>query len=102
MDRGELKRRFCQAKTEEEFVSLGVALFSPGWEGGGLAKALAEEWERRQHETPAESCRRKRDAFWWRATKPLRWGADVCCGLESLIAWIALIVAILALWHSLQ
>lgn len=100
MDRGELKRRFCQAKTEEEFVSLGVALFEPVWDGENLQAVLASEWNRRQEETPAERRRRKLDAFWWDVTRPLRWGADVCCGLESLIAWIALIVAILALWRS--
>ena len=101
-ERAALEKRFLHAKTKEEYVSLGVRLFQPLVDIDNLEEVLSENWEEKQRETPAERRRRKWEAFRWKVTKPLRLLADGGLDIASLIAFIALIIAAIALFRPAQ
>jgi guanosine-3,5-bis(diphosphate) 3-diphosphatase, (ppGpp)ase len=101
-ERAALEKRLLHAKTKEEYVSIGVRLFQPLVDVDNLEEVLAENWEEKQRETPAERRRRKWEAFWWKVTKPLRLIADGGLDIAILIAFIALIIAAIALFRPAQ
>lgn len=99
-ERAALEKRLLHAKTKEEYVSLGVRLFQPLVDVDNLEEVLSENWEEKQRETLAERRRRKWEAFWWKVTKPLRRLVDDLGLCDTIIALIALGIAILALLRS--
>ena len=101
-ERAELEKRFSKAKTKEEYVALGVELFQPLVDMDNLEEVLSERWEEKQRETPAERRCRAWEAFWWKVTKPLRLLADGGPDVAALIAFMALIIAVVALFRPAQ
>nr|DAN91253.1 MAG TPA: hypothetical protein [Bacteriophage sp.] len=98
----DLRERFFNAKTKEEYVALGVELIQTEVKPQTTEEYLAERWEYEHNATPAELRRRKWEAFWWKVTKSLRLIADGGLDIAVLIAFIALIIAAIALFRPAQ